>query len=687
MDKKVGVLVLSLAVIIISNLVIIAFSLSLFPSFSLTGESVNEGGVNFFISGAGIEITHPENETYNYPSMLDSYYAPLFDINLDLIIGFVPDRVYYILEQTTPRGNKNNFTSIDFTPNIIMDAYRWENDLTVYATSGELIFNDSVSFFINVNNTSPWIEGLNNSIYVCEGNAITKNFVGRDRDEDYLSARLNSPDHKELFFINRQGYVNDTDTLFVINSYSFSKDYLGVANVGSKNYSLEVSVLDPILHRDIFYSNVTFLEINNPPISENIGVKTVWVFGDDSVLEEQARFFDAESGDSNGGNLSFNISFFDSEPLFNIGSEGLMYLQANTSLLWENFSSRTYKIGVCATDGGLSNPHPMTYTLCGKTNESITTCQNFSLTITAENRPPTVTSKYPSQSIVSAKGLEEIYFNLTAYDPDGTIPDVYWYEGEDLIYSSSSANANFYYTYGCGVFGVRRIKAVITDGLLNDSVNWTINLNNTPCNANVPPSSGGGGGGTSMPQVSCTSNWVYGNWDVCQHLDKSLRAGFLMGEEYRVLSNRCALMAYDSSNCGFQIRSAYDLNNCSIPLPSPKTTQECFFVENPTCFDGLSNCHSGGCEVGVDCGGPCNACPTCSDKIQNQGEEGVDCGGPCPFPCEREVPMQKSTGNIYTIWAIIILVGIILLLIIILIVRFIKALKYKRIAEGTINGA
>jgi len=52
----------------------------------------------------------------------------------------------------------------------------------------------------------------------------------------------------------------------------------------------------------------------------------------------------------------------------------------------------------------------------------------------------------------------------------------------------------------------------------------------------------------------------------------------------------------------------------------------------PSCFDGIKNCHDGDCEEGIDCGGPCKACPSCSDGIQNQGETGVDCGGPCP-PC------------------------------------------------------
>ncbi|HIE34006.1 MAG TPA: hypothetical protein EYP86_02570 [Candidatus Altiarchaeales archaeon] len=90
-----------------------------------------------------------------------------------------------------------------------------------------------------------------------------------------------------------------------------------------------------------------------------------------------------------------------------------------------------------------------------------------------------------------------------------------------------------------------------------------------------------------------------------------------------------------------------------------------------TCFNGIRDCHDGLCEEGVDCGGPCRECiitsisttittmptttttsivaastavtsmtkekgiVTCTDGIQNQGEEDIDCGGPCE-PCGIE---------------------------------------------------
>ncbi|MBN1503021.1 hypothetical protein JW930_05745 [Candidatus Woesearchaeota archaeon] len=53
-----------------------------------------------------------------------------------------------------------------------------------------------------------------------------------------------------------------------------------------------------------------------------------------------------------------------------------------------------------------------------------------------------------------------------------------------------------------------------------------------------------------------------------------------------------------------------------------------FVCAVPSCTDNIQN--QG--EEGVDCGGPCSSCGTCSDSIKNQEEEGVDCGGPCG-PC------------------------------------------------------
>ncbi|MCK4492071.1 MAG: PKD domain-containing protein, partial [Candidatus Altiarchaeales archaeon] len=70
--------------------------------------------------------------------------------------------------------------------------------------------------------------------------------------------------------------------------------------------------------------------------------------------------------------------------------------------------------------------------------------------------------------------------------------------------------------------------------------------------------------------------------------------------------------------------------------------------KKPTCYDGIKNCHEDGeCEEDVDCGGPCDPCPTCTDGIQNQGEESIDCGGPCK-PCPTTTTTKPTTTTTST---------------------------------------
>jgi hypothetical protein len=42
--------------------------------------------------------------------------------------------------------------------------------------------------------------------------------------------------------------------------------------------------------------------------------------------------------------------------------------------------------------------------------------------------------------------------------------------------------------------------------------------------------------------------------------------------------------------------------------------------------------------------------PTCSDGIQNQGEQGIDCGGPCPYLCTalEQTPVVEFTQALQT---------------------------------------
>jgi hypothetical protein len=70
---------------------------------------------------------------------------------------------------------------------------------------------------------------------------------------------------------------------------------------------------------------------------------------------------------------------------------------------------------------------------CGQNGSSIRTCDYFELTITNQNRAPTIVGYYPTNLTFAVPGQNQIYFNITSYDPDGTTPDTYWYVDNNKI--------------------------------------------------------------------------------------------------------------------------------------------------------------------------------------------------------------------------------------------------------------
>jgi hypothetical protein len=125
--------------------------------------------------------------------------------------------------------------------------------------------------------------------------------------------------------------------------------------------------------------------------------------------------------------------------------------------------------------------------------------------------------------------------------------------------------------------------------------------NNTGNSSNGTGGGGGGGGGgsggsggagisgtstsTSEPPQTCTENWQCLNWTSCTLL-------------------------------GVRTRSCYDANSCGTYDSKPKEAEECVYVGS--CFDALINCHDGGCEEGLDCGGPCQKkCSVLEQALQN----------------------------------------------------------------------
>jgi hypothetical protein len=610
-----------------------------------------------------ITIVSPLNQTYNF-GIGDNY-----TLDLNVSANFNPSSWSYSLWDLKHNIKVND--SIAFSPNTTFNAVRWSNELIVYAinSSGGTV-SASVTFFIDVPNSAPFFGAINSSMTVCENNALSYDFNVTDIDEQvlqlsltptdpfYLDTIFTSDSVKTSFIELFSGTISDTDAV----NGSISKA-LKIYSVGWMTYPEIIEVTDQE-YSDTDYTNITAIRVNDAPVISTIGVQTVWSSGEGSTFYKQVQVTDEEDGDQDSGELNFTIEFLDSDPLFNINGSGVMNFTANSSHVG------VYNIRVCVNDTGIYNVHPSISELCGQDGSSITTCQNFSLTVTDENRAPTITSYYPVNLTLSVSGTGSLYFNISEYDPDGTIPDAYWYvDGVFADYDSGSLVDEFVYTFGCDVSGTKTVKAEITDGLLNDSVEWTIDVDLVACPVPGVP---GGGGRAARP--ACREKWVCSIWGVCQNTERSLDVGLLSGEDYRIINEQCAANNWGSEFCGVQIRACFDANSCNVTYYKPLEVQSCYYTEEPSCDDGIKNCHDDACELLIDCGGPCLPCPSCSDKIQNQGEEEIDCGGPCPWKCEVELPFIKR----FNIWFLLLILIILIILIIILIRKLRKIHRYKK---------
>jgi hypothetical protein len=89
-------------------------------------------------------------------------------------------------------------------------------------------------------------------------------------------------------------------------------------------------------------------------------------------------------------------------------------------------------------------------------------------------------------------------------------------------------------------------------------------------------------------------------------------------------------------DCGGQCQKCVNGKTCSNGsdcLSGTCTSGVCVVASVNQCTNGTKDAN----EAGVDCGGPCAACPaTCSDGVLNQAETDIDCGGACTNKCTQD---------------------------------------------------
>ena len=622
--------------------------------------------VSLFIEAdPDINITSPLNITYNF-GIGGSYILDL-NVTSDMPIDTWNYRLY---------DNKHGEWTgnwVVFSPNTSFNAVRWSNTINAvaYTPSGK-IGRDNETFFVSVPNSAPIIYDVNSTIQVCEGQSLFYQFYAIDLDEDENPIGLDTVSRSPpstRFFVQRDSWLR-TLYNFSIFSGKMGKSDVGGINGGYVTYpSYNISVSDGE-YSDSKMTSITIIEKNNAPTIEDIAAKTIWNRGENSTLYEVIDVSDLEF-DNGYGNLTFSVSTVNGSgidlKLFNASfnsTHGIINFTAG------NFTPLGgYNVTVCVNDTGLSNQHSNISIVCNQSGSSIFACDSFSLSITDNNRPPTIIDYNPKNLTLNVSGTNNLYFNVTKYDPDGGIPDAYWYvDGVFKERDEGSLVDEFNYAFECEITGVHTILVNVSDGLLVDSLGWGVLI--LPVGCDTPSGGGGGGGGSSIP--SCLPQWGCDSWGLCQNAEASLNSGLLSGDDYRIIQDSCNVDEFESSTCGFQVRNCRDVKDCFLSSGKPEEIQYCHYTENPSCSDKLKNCHNGDCELLVDCGGPCNTCPSCTDKKKNQGEEGVDCGGPCPWRCVPSVPLLKRKEVIYGFLILL------LLLIVLVIIKFVRVLRENR---------
>lgn len=654
--KKAGIIIVAVALLLITGIQ----AIQVIENKTISGKSVSGSATKEKITGESvtgeatttsfhlnisvgsvnnsISILQPENITYNF----EVYQQ--FLLNLSTTSNFGVDTWWFSLYDLN--HSDTVYENVTFVPPTTFTARKWENRLIAYAnnSTGGLI-NDTIEFYIKINNTAPLISSKTN-IFACENSYFSHFFNVTDLNEYIESTTLNI---NNIFYLsNYTPEPGDYEYSYKVNyttwAHEIYSDLLNKSNVGGPNNSSYTYTRTIFSYDGEYLSTktiyITVIEINNPPNVTNPGVQTVYTQGENSTFYHELLANDVEDGNITSGNLTINMSF-EGEQLFNISSYGIINFTANSS------QSGVHNISICVTDNGLQNPHENA-SFCNETGINSSTCINFSLTITSDNRPPNITSYWPLNLNFNAVGRVPFYMNVTAEDPDGTIPDIYWYvDNQQTRYEPSSSFGQFYYSFPCGVSGRHVIKVRATDGSADSLMEWNVTVQNVSCEQTT---SGGGG---VVDKTVCIPKWACGDWGLCRSVKEELEKGLISGEEYRFAKELCEAGGLDENSCGIQERICRDLNRCDAL--EKIEIRRCLKTDRANCYDKIKNCHSGSCELLVDCGGPCDPCPTCNDGIQNQGEKGVDCEGPCPVECKPEKPSLPQPKYRYSLLLLIIL--------------------------------
>jgi len=362
------------------------------------------------------------------------------------------------------------------------------------------------------------------------------------------------------------------------------------------NYTVEFYVTDTVGESDgPEVVKMIVINVNAPPVLENKSVLMA-----QTAQSGEPFYLDVNGTDADNDTLVFNITFINCTKTFNVSDQNCSIFSMDQYTGVIDFTPRIFDVG----------NYSVNYTLYD--GEELDWMNGTFTVVEYANHPPNITDWTPKPYDVTMDEGEGKTFNITVYDPDSgwQTSGISWYiNGVEEI---GQNEYNYTFQAGPSSSGVYNITVVASDGNLTDSHQWRLVVFDT-IKVSIPPGPSGGQLGTAP----CIENWRCTSWSEC-------------------------------SREGIQIKVCMDLAKCNTTVNKPEDLRNCIYTPSPDCYDGITNCHDGHCEILTDCGGPCPSCPTCSDGIRNchvsgECEESADCGGPCR-PCV--VPPQVAVcGN------------------------------------------
>jgi len=176
-----------------------------------------------------------------------------------------------------------------------------------------------------------------------------------------------------------------------------------------------------------------------------------------TATEDQLYSYQVEAIDSNGDDLNYSLI---------IKPEGMSIDSANGLISWAPVNNQIgiHRVTVEISDG----------------KHSVT--QNFEIEVSNVNNPPQIFSYFPGSLNVGVNEGDSIKFEVQAHDIDlNTILSYQWLlNGKEASSSTGSGNdskSSWIYSAGYGDYSQKMVKALVSDGELQDYVQWNITIN------------------------------------------------------------------------------------------------------------------------------------------------------------------------------------------------------------------